>query len=101
VATQDPLRQRALVVDDKAPRVANFHRNTLRAVAVLLGSAGLNHPDDVKPWHLHMRGENGQILRGSDFHPQLAHGALLAEECDPDLAREWRTARADSFDPAE
>jgi glutamate synthase domain-containing protein 2 len=29
VATQDPARQRALVVSDKAPRVANFHRNTL------------------------------------------------------------------------
>jgi glutamate synthase domain-containing protein 2 len=30
VATQDPLRQRALVVPDKAQRVLNFHRNTLR-----------------------------------------------------------------------
>ena len=33
VATQDPLRQRALVVGDKAERVANFHRNTLRALS--------------------------------------------------------------------
>ena len=44
VATQDQLRQRALVVADKAPRVANFHKNTLRALAELLGSAGLSHP---------------------------------------------------------
>jgi len=29
VTTQDKLRQRALVVADKAPRVANFHRNTM------------------------------------------------------------------------
>ncbi len=29
VATQDPVRQRALVVPDKAQRVANFHANTL------------------------------------------------------------------------
>ena len=33
IATQDKLRQRALVVPDKAERVANFHRNTLKAVS--------------------------------------------------------------------
>ena len=46
---------RALVVADKAPRVANFHRNTLRALAELLGAAGLNHPNELKPWHLQIR----------------------------------------------
>ena len=43
------------VVSDKAPRVANFHRNTMRALAELLGAAGLSHPDDIKPWHLQFR----------------------------------------------
>ncbi len=100
VATQDPLRQHALVVDDKAPRVANFHRNTLRALAELMGAAGLEHPSDLKPWHLHERSENGQIQRVSDIHPLLAPGALLTEECEPDLVREWRLAQAESFDPA-
>ena len=59
VATQSSLRQRALVVADKAPRVANFHRNTLRALAELLGSAGLGHPDQLKPWHLQIRHQSG------------------------------------------
>ncbi|MCC4810506.1 glutamate synthase-related protein, partial [Salmonella enterica] len=40
VATQDPLRQRALVVPDKAQRVLNFHHNTLRALAEMLAAAG-------------------------------------------------------------
>ena len=31
LATQDPLRQRALVVEDKAPRVANFSQHPARA----------------------------------------------------------------------
>jgi hypothetical protein len=79
--------------------VANFHRNTLRAVAVVLGAAGLEHPADIKPWHLHVRGQNGQILRGSDFHPALSPGALLKEECEPELAHEWRLAQAGSFEP--
>ena len=37
VATQDASRARALVVSDKALRVANFHRATLMALAELAG----------------------------------------------------------------
>ena len=47
VATQDPLRQSALVVADKAERVHNFHRLTLKALADMLGAAGLSHPDQL------------------------------------------------------
>lgn len=49
VATQDPLRQRALVVPDKAERVRNFHRNTLKGLAEMLAAAGLEHPRSSKP----------------------------------------------------
>lgn len=100
LATQDPLRQRALVVEDKAPRVANYHRNTLRALAELLGSAGLNHPADIKPWHLQIRHQSGAIVRGDDVYPTVKPGALLAGEVEGDLGQEWTRARADSFDPA-
>jgi glutamate synthase domain-containing protein 2 len=101
VATQDPLRQRALDVDDKAVRVANFHRNTLRALAELLGSAGLAHPDELKPGHLQIRHQSGAVLRGDDVYPRVAPGALLSGNLTPDLAREWQRAQADSFEPAD
>jgi len=100
LATQDPLRQRALVVEDKAPRVANFHRNTLRALAELLGSAGLSHPHDIKPWHLQIRHQSGSIVRGDDVYPTVARGALLRGEVGGDLGREWERARAMTFEPA-
>ena len=100
VATQDPLRQRALVVDDKAPRVANFHRNTLRAMAELLGAAGLAHPGELEPWHLHVRDQSGAVLRGDDFFSHVAPHAIIAGEADAELAREWKRAQAESFDPA-
>jgi glutamate synthase domain-containing protein 2 len=100
VATQDPLRQRALDVDDKAVRVANFHRNTLRALAELLGAAGLAHPDELKPGHLQIRHQSGAVLRGDDVYPRVAPGALLSGNLTPDLAREWERAQADSFEPA-
>jgi len=100
LATQDPHRQRALVVDDKAPRVANFHRNTLRALAELLSSAGLSHPGDIKPWHVQIRHQSGAIVRGDDVYPSVAPEALLRGEAQGDIAREWDRARADSFEPA-
>ncbi|HYM03900.1 MAG TPA: FMN-binding glutamate synthase family protein, partial [Stellaceae bacterium] len=43
VATQDPLRQYALVVPDKAERVRMFHHSTLKALGELVGAAGLGH----------------------------------------------------------
>lgn len=101
VATQSPIRQKALVVDDKAPRVANFHRNTLRALGELLGAAGLSHPDEIKPYHLHIRHQSGQVLRGDVCYPPVAQGALLSGEMDDELRREWLRARADSFAPIE
>jgi glutamate synthase domain-containing protein 2 len=100
VATQDHLRQRALVVDDKAPRVANFHRNTLRAMAELLGAAGLAHPGELEPWHLHVRDQSGAVLRGDDFFSHVAPHAIIAGEADAELAREWKRAQAESFDAA-
>ena len=47
VATQDPVRQKALVVTDKAQRVFNFHANTLKNLAELMGAAGLSRADQI------------------------------------------------------
>jgi glutamate synthase domain-containing protein 2 len=99
VATQDGLRQRALVVRDKAPRVANFHRNTLHGLAEVLGAAGLSHPGELRPWHLQIRQPNGDILRGDDVYPRVAPGAILEGEMHAELAHEWRLAQAASFAP--
>lgn len=99
LATQDRLRQRALVVDDKAPRVAHFHDNTLRALAELLGSAGLSHPGEIKPWHIQIRHQSGAIVRGDDVYPSTPAGSLLRGEVTGEIAREWDRARADSFEP--
>jgi glutamate synthase domain-containing protein 2 len=99
VATQDPDRQRALVVHDKARRVANFHRNTMKALAEVLGSAGLSHPREIKPWHLHIRHADGRVLRGDAVFPRLEPGALLRGAVDEEWAQEWARAQAESFAP--
>lgn len=100
VATQDPLRQRALVVPDKAERVASFHRNTLHALAEMLAAAGLEHPSQLKPKHLARRISSSEIGLFSDLHTFLKPGELLGGSIESEFyARMWRMARSDSFAP--
>jgi glutamate synthase domain-containing protein 2 len=44
VATQDPRRQRALVVPDKIQRWCNFHRATLHELAEMTARRASSHP---------------------------------------------------------
>ncbi|ROL75941.1 FMN-binding glutamate synthase family protein [Pseudomonas vranovensis] len=100
VATQDPLRQRALVVPEKADRVYSFHRNTLHALAEMLAAAGLDHPAELKPKHLVRRISASEIRLFSQLHVFLKPGELLSGSIDSEFyARMWRMARSDSFEP--
>ncbi len=100
VATQDPLRQRALVVPDKAERVASFHRNTLHALAEMLAAAGLEHPSELKPKHLARRISPSEIGLFSDLYTFLKPGELLSGSIESEFyARMWRMARSESFAP--
>lgn len=99
VATQDPLRQRALVVSDKAERVYNFHRNTLKALAEMLAAAGLRHPAQVEARHLVRRQSASEIRLYSQLHVFLKPGELLSGNIEGEFyARMWEMARAESFD---
>jgi glutamate synthase domain-containing protein 2 len=105
VATQDVLRQRALVVPDKAERVANFHRNTLKALAELVGAAGLQHPRDLRTWHIVKRTSETQVRLMSNLVTSLAPGDLLAQEGPSGRAEHavfklyWPIADPESFQP--
>ncbi|MFA5121155.1 FMN-binding glutamate synthase family protein [Zavarzinia sp.] len=99
VATQDQVRQRALVVPDKAERVYNFHRNTLRALAEMLAAAGLDHPSKLGPHHLARRVSSGEIRLFSQINYALAPGALLDGRIDSRFyGSSWAMAQAESFD---
>jgi glutamate synthase domain-containing protein 2 len=102
VATQDPLRQRALVVEDKAERVKNFHHHTLKALAEMLAAAGLEHPSQLKAKHLVRRLSATEIKLFSQLHVFLKPGELLTGELSGEFyPRMWAMARADSFEPNE
>jgi len=101
VTSQDPLRQRALVVSDKGERVYRFHRNTVRALSELLAAAGLTHPNQLRPHHIVHRVSQTEIRLLSVSLPGLQPGELLAGV--PGLGRHavfewwWDRAVAHSF----
>ncbi len=100
VATQDPLRQRALNVENKYVRVVNFHRNTLKALAEMTGAAGLSHPSEFQPHHLIMRETDRDMVTGEEIYPYLPEGFLLREEEDKfGYLMRWRRSRAEEFAP--
>jgi glutamate synthase domain-containing protein 2 len=100
VTTQDPLRQRALVVPDKATRVANFHRNTLMALAELISAAGLTHPSQLRPFHIVRRVSVNEVRLVSNLIRFVQPGELLKGSTEHDVYKYfWPMARADSFAP--
>ena len=98
IATQDPARQRAVVVPEKSERVARFHRNTLHALAELLASSGLSHPSEIGPDHLSTRKGSGEISLLSEHLTFLKPGELLEERMADDVySRAWHLADHRSF----
>ena len=98
VATQDPFRQRAIVVPDKAERVASFHRNTLHALAELVAAAGLDHPSELMPHHFLRRASSDRVISFAEQYEQVQPGQLLADPASaPRYARDWALARAETF----
>src|SRR5690625_2159960 len=100
VTTQDPLRQKALVVSDKSVRVASYQSSTLRALAELLEAAGLQHPSELRPHHIAQRIANGQVRVLSALFPDLEEGELLKGVFKQTIFRVgWPMASAESFEP--
>jgi glutamate synthase domain-containing protein 2 len=99
VATQDRLRQRALVVTDKSARVASFHRETVKALGELVAAAGLNHPRELRRHHFMRRTTQGTVTF-AELYRRLEPGELLAGTDDPRFRESWAIARADGFAPA-
>ena len=99
VATQDKLRQRALVVPDKATRVANYHRSTLHVLAEVIASAGLDHPSELRPHHLSRRVNAEEVAGYERIYKPLRPGEILDGCSDPTIAEAWGLASPDTFAP--
>jgi len=103
VTTQDPLRQRALVVPDKIERVYRFHENTLEALKELVQAAALEHPSQIRATHIVRRGNDREVRLLANLMPFVQPGELIAamrgEVRWPHAVYDlyWQRAQAHSF----
>jgi glutamate synthase domain-containing protein 2 len=97
VTTQDPTRQRALVVEDKLTRVYNFHHATLHALAEFAAAGGFSHPSEMKPAHFSRRVSGVEVMSFARLYPSLRPGELLEGTADARFREPWAMARPDSF----
>ena len=105
VTTQDPQRQKALVVPDKTERVYRFHHNTLKALKELVQAAGLQHPREISASHIVRRRADHDVRLLANELSFVKPGALLSAMAGqapwPHKVYElyWPLARSGSFAP--
>jgi glutamate synthase domain-containing protein 2 len=99
VATQDPRLVKGLDVDDKAVRVANFHRKTVESLLELTGAAGLDSPALLHPELLIRRVSQTEVRPVSEIYPTLEWGCLANGNPPPHYAKWWSQASSERFRP--
>ena len=100
VTTQDPKRQRGIVVEEKASRVVNFHHHTIWALGEMVASAGLYHPTELCPRNICYRLGSTTIRTADRIYNFLQPGELLEGTDQPGYREFWKMATPESFDPA-
>lgn len=96
IATQDPVRQRGLVVEDKSQRVANYHGATMHALAELIGAAGYSSPEDFSLDDMGWRHAD-DAPEFSRLWPALEPGALVSGHAPEIWQSCWTAASAETF----
>jgi glutamate synthase domain-containing protein 2 len=89
VATQDPVRGKAIHVPNKGQRVANFQRNTLHAFFELVGSMGLDDPRKLTPNMVKRRGPYGLTISMGGVVPLLKDKELLESNALQEPWKQW------------
>ncbi len=102
VATQDPVRAKAIDVEDKSERVKNFHHNTLHSFFELVGSMGIDDPAKLVPQMIKKRSPYGTQMSLGSLVAQLKPNDLLATddergELDESWQYWWQASSAEQF----
>ena len=98
IATQNPSRNKAIVVTDKAKRVASFHHETVKNLVELVGAAGLDGIHQLEPKHINRRIEGTNVKSYAQLYPTISSGSLLDDKAVPqDWKYDWEIASAENW----
>ena len=98
VATQKAWRQQGLVIEDKAPRVARFQRQTLHSLREIVVAMGLPDPWSITPADMRERLNGAKSSAIDRIYTFVEPGQLLDDADSTPLAYAWNAASAETFD---
>ncbi|HXH74277.1 MAG TPA: FMN-binding glutamate synthase family protein [Bacteriovoracaceae bacterium] len=97
VATQNPNLVKGLVVTDKRTRVKNFHEQTLKGVAEILGAMGILHHENLSPDDLKRRVNQFDVKSLAELVPWVQEGAYLEGNIPEKWKKDFEKASSDAF----
>ncbi len=98
VATQNPMRYKALNVKDKAQRVANYHKSTVEHLTELLAACGMSNLTELKPEHINRRVNGTKVTNYAELYPLIETDCLLCHDTFPESwKKDWEKASAESW----
>lgn len=97
VTSQDPSRNKAINIDEKATAAANYHANTLIAFRELAGAMGVSHPDQLSPELIYHRNSYSKAVPFSLPVEPLQPEQLLKGDIPESYAPLWQAASAETF----
>ncbi len=77
VATQDKRLMKGLDVPNKAQRVANFHKQTIKSFMEMIAAAGISHQDDINRTHINRRVNAKEVATYNELYPEVEIGQFL------------------------
>jgi len=98
VATQNPVRYRALDIEAKSVRVTNYHAALIENLVELIAAAGLKSLDELRPAHINHRISGTDVRDYTELYPAIADKCLLDAATIPAGWKSlWAEASADRW----
>jgi glutamate synthase domain-containing protein 2 len=98
IATQDPARYKYLDINDKGPRVSNFHNSTVANLTELIGACGLTGLEALDLCHINRRVNGTTIASYEELYPAVKALCLLSNEDIPESWKaDWQKATAEKW----
>ncbi|MFW2439275.1 MAG: FMN-binding glutamate synthase family protein [Arenicellales bacterium] len=98
IATQNPARFKALDIEQKSKRVANYHAAMIEHLVELIAVAGLESLDQLEPRHINRRVSGTIVKNYSELYPFIRYDSLLSESAMPAAWQAgWSQATAASW----
>ena len=97
VATQDPIRGRAVNVPQKRKRVQRYHDATVESFREILGAMGKATVSDLHPRDIRRRMADEGERSYAEMYEFLEDGALLGKKLPESFEADWTAANANHF----